>query len=111
VSFIEQGGARVAAIPHDIQAKKLDEILNQLNGLYIPGDYKEILDDEVYFNTVSKALRIAQKQNLEPNNHFPVMAVSYGHVSMLQTQMNTGHGMQDLPEFMVGKSVEINMAQ
>jgi hypothetical protein len=37
----------------------LENLLNSLNGLYIPGDYKEILDDEVYYNTVSKALRIA----------------------------------------------------
>lgn len=38
VKFLESGGARIVPVDYDVPQNKLYKLLDQLNGLYIPGD-------------------------------------------------------------------------
>ena len=45
VKFLESAGARVVPIDWNLPIKKLQEILAQINGVYIPGDQKLFVED------------------------------------------------------------------
>jgi gamma-glutamyl hydrolase len=82
IKFLEAAGARVVPVSYRYSYKKLKSTLKQLNGIYIPGDTNVILKNAKYMDTVSKILELAQDKNL--NDHFPLLAVSYGYLALIQ---------------------------
>lgn len=48
VQFIEQTGAKVIPVSYRLEKESMYRLLNQLNGLYIPGDSQELLTDGMY---------------------------------------------------------------
>lgn len=80
------GGARVVPVDYRLDEKELVNLLEQINGLYIPGDTKQTyLDPEVQIQ-VAKILRWAQEHNSDHAQHFPVVTMGYGMPTMLQSQ-------------------------
>ena len=45
VKFLESAGARVVPIDWNLSVNKMQEILHQVNGVYIPGDQKIYVED------------------------------------------------------------------
>jgi hypothetical protein len=60
-----------------------------LNGVYIPGDSKSLVnvDNFQFTQSVRSVLRWAQKHNEKEAQHFPILGVGYGALSMLKSQM------------------------
>ena len=60
-----------------------------MNGLYIPGNSKTLVahGDFPFTKTVQKILRWAQNHNEQHDQHFPIMGVGYGMLSMIKSQM------------------------
>lgn len=56
VEFLQAAGARIVPISYKTPQRKLFEELEQLNGVYIPGDTKSTLKSADYTYTVSKIL-------------------------------------------------------
>jgi gamma-glutamyl hydrolase len=52
VSFLEAAGARVVPINYRLHPQALGEMLEQVNGVYIPGDSASNLDNEKYMAAV-----------------------------------------------------------
>ena len=43
VKYLESGGARVVPISCDLPFNKIEELLSQINGIYIPGETESLL--------------------------------------------------------------------
>ena len=63
VKMLEAAGAKVIPINYQMHFKKIQGILNQINGVYIPGDKLSILQNEKYMNTVALILHYASDFN------------------------------------------------
>jgi hypothetical protein len=66
-----------------MEKDELIRLLEQLNGVYIPGDTKQTYLDSGFLETVSKILFWAQEHNSEEGKHFPIVATGYGFTAML----------------------------
>lgn len=51
VKFLEAAGARVIPIDMEMKDEKLEELLKQINGVYIPGDQKVYAIDSQHHYT------------------------------------------------------------
>lgn len=52
IKFLEQGGARVVPLSYRLDKNQLNSLLNQVNGVYIPGDSPKILENDRYLSGV-----------------------------------------------------------
>lgn len=82
VKYLEAAGARIVPISYKLDKNGLVNLLQQVNGVYIPGDHPDVLKNERYINTVREILFWAQDQNIK-DGHFPLVAVSYGYLAVM----------------------------
>ena len=52
VKYLEQAGARVVPISYKLDKNHLYQILEQVNGVYIPGDAPHIVKNKRFLSTV-----------------------------------------------------------
>jgi|LauGreDrversion4_2_1035121.scaffolds.fasta_scaffold211634_2 hypothetical protein len=43
VKFLEAGGARIVPVSYKLDQNQLNQVLSQVNGIYIPGDSPAVL--------------------------------------------------------------------
>ena len=93
VKYLESAGARVIPIDYTRSIEELHYMLENINGLYIPGDSKALLGggDEQYTMSLRKMLQWAQRHNEKESNHFPVLGVGYGSLALIKSQLNDDH--------------------
>jgi hypothetical protein len=86
---LESGGARVVPVDFELNDEQLSDLLGSLNGLYIPGDSKSLVQKGNYKFTemVRRILKWSQKHNEKEAQHFPILGVGYGSLAMLKSQM------------------------
>lgn len=72
VQFLEQAGVRVVPIDHRLPAEEIRALLDQVNGLYMPGDSQLAITDEVYKYAFMVATTHAEQLNWEADEHFPL---------------------------------------
>jgi hypothetical protein len=84
---LESAGARVVAVDYTLPVEELKMVLKQINGLYIPGDSKSLVQhgNFQFTNAVSTVLLWAQTHNEEDNSHFPIMGVGYGFMALIRS--------------------------
>jgi hypothetical protein len=106
--YLMAGGARVVPIDFRLPEDELVWELEQLNGVYIPGDCKATLDNEIFVNQVGQILNWAEKHNSDLSQHFPVVGMSYGYLAMLASQFRIDDDtvLEALPEAMVHESLQ-----
>lgn len=63
MQYLESAGARVIAIDYRTPNAELKKILNQINGVYIPGDHISTFVDDEYSYAVGQVLKFAQSHN------------------------------------------------
>lgn len=56
VKYLESAGARIVPVEHTISTFKMKKTLEQLNGIYIPGDSYEALLDKEYMSAVKEII-------------------------------------------------------
>ncbi len=56
IKYLEAGGARVVPISYKHDKNGLVNLLEQVNGVYIPGDHPAVLNNDRYMNTVKEIL-------------------------------------------------------
>jgi phosphoribosylformylglycinamidine (FGAM) synthase-like amidotransferase family enzyme len=84
---LESAGARVVPVNFNLDHEKMKTQLKQLNGLYIPGNSKTLVShgDYPYTKTVQRILRWAQVHNEVEDQHFPIMGIGYGMLSLIKS--------------------------
>ncbi len=105
VKFLESAGARVVPISYDLPENELLSLLGKLNGVYIPGENREVMENEQYHKTVKAILTFQQKQYVD-EHLFPVAVMNYGLSSALLAFV--GHKqdffLQELKEYSKGNN-------
>ena len=93
VKYLESAGARVIPVDFSRDENELAELLSQINGLYIPGDSKKLMQPgkvgEDFIKGVRKVLKWAQAHNEKESHHFPILGVGYGMLAMLKSQITS----------------------
>lgn len=83
VSFLESAGARVVPINYRLHPNALEALLEQVNGVYIPGNSASNLDNAKYMSAVLTILTWAQEHNTIKDKHFPLLFVENGYLALL----------------------------
>lgn len=110
VKYLQAAGARIVPVSYKLDADGFNSILGQLNGIYIPGDHPDILLNERYVAAVKQVLFWAQDHNSRQDQHFPVVAVSYGYIAlMMQAVRNEGTVMPVSDDQEIFNSLELNL--
>ena len=107
--FLEAGGARVVPVDYTLGAKELRKEFANLNGIYIPGDTKDSYENEQYLSAVKEILAFASTENLDSDKHWPVVAVSWGMLSLLRSQTSQISIFRDLSDHLVGEPLQQNL--
>jgi len=110
VRFLESSGARVVPIDYTLDNERMTQQLENINGLYIPGDSKSLVGSGnfQFTKTVQRALKWAQDHNEKEANHFPVLGVGYGMVSLIKSQLADD---DHLGTFEARGKLQLNLAQ
>jgi len=86
---LEGAGARVVPVDFEQEDDDLVKQLNQINGIYIPGDSEDLINDSHknfrYTKAVQRILQWSQKHNEKEESHFPIMSVGYGFLAMMKS--------------------------
>jgi len=72
VKFLEQAGNRVIPIDYTLSEEEIKPLLEQINGLYIPGDSQLAVTDSKYRDTFLYSMMYAEAQAYDEHVHFPV---------------------------------------
>ena len=59
VKYLESAGAKVMAVPWDVSPKELKKLMQKLNGMYIPGDQRSLLENPQFSRTVAAIVQYA----------------------------------------------------
>ena len=110
VKMLEAAGARPVPVDFTLEEEELEALLEQLNGLYIPGDAASLItphQEYDYTKRVREILRWAQRHNEAAEKHFPVLGVGYGMQAMVKSQTADDFYMAEVPQ---GENLQINLA-
>lgn len=90
---------------------RLARELRQINGVYIPGDHKGVYEDELHASKVSFILEWSANHNEGASNHMPIVATSYGFMSMLKTQIaiNEQTPIEEISQAHHGEPLQMNL--
>lgn len=69
---MEQAGIRVIPIDYNLPVDEIKELLEQINGLYIPGDSQLAVTDSKYKEAFLTAMMYSEAQSYDYHEHFPV---------------------------------------
>ena len=72
VQFLEQAGIRVIPIDYNLPEIELKELLEQVNGVYFPGDSHLAVTDEHYKSSFLEVMMFAEAKAYDNGIHFPV---------------------------------------
>ena len=97
VKYLESAGARVVPISYRLDKNGLYNILSQVNGVYIPGDHPDILNNERYLASVKEVLLFAQQHNID-GHHFPLVGVSYGYLAVMMQAIKIDETVRNVPQ-------------
>lgn len=84
-------------------------MLEQINGVYIPGDTKMSYLNSEYQFTILNVLSWAQRHNSVDDGHFPVAAMGYGFAAMIESQLETTNKLDLMPSDMVNQAMQQNL--
>lgn len=112
VKFLEAAGARVIPIDYERPYEELKKLFSQINGLYIPGDSKSLVNNanKEFAMTIRKITKWAQIHNEKESQHFPILGVGYGMMAMLKSQINELQGRKEFDKFVARGKLQQNLA-
>ena len=72
VQFLEQAGIRVVPIDYRLDLEERRALLDQLNGVYLPGDSHNTVTDAAYKAAFVQTLAYVENATYENKEHFPM---------------------------------------
>lgn len=72
MQFLEQSGVRVVPIDYTMSEEEIESLLNQVNGVYMPGDSQVDVDDAKYRQSFVTVMMYAEQLADKKKEHFPV---------------------------------------
>jgi hypothetical protein len=109
VKFLQSAGARVVPIDYRLKKAELYDLLIQLNGVYITSDSLESLQNKQYNDTIFSILEWTTAFNEEEDNHFPLVATSFGYLALVKALLRNRRGTLNMTADLIDTSLEINL--
>lgn len=98
VQFLEQAGIRVVPISFMDSADEITALLNEVNGIYVPGDSHKAITNVKYQESFSTILQYVQDQN-KAGDYFPMMLMGKA-VQTLVSQVGLSNNLlHDMKQF------------
>jgi gamma-glutamyl-gamma-aminobutyrate hydrolase PuuD len=72
VQFLEQAGIRVVPISYTDSKENITSILDQVNGVYMPGDSHKSIMNPIYHKAFTSILDYVIDHNKNMNDYFPM---------------------------------------
>jgi gamma-glutamyl-gamma-aminobutyrate hydrolase PuuD len=72
VQFLEQAGIRVVPISYTDSKENITSILDQVNGVYMPGDSHKSIMNPIYHKAFTSILDYVIDHNKNKNDYFPM---------------------------------------
>ena len=98
VQFLEQAGNRVIPIDYNLQEDELEELLSQINGLYLPGDSHQSITDEKYKSTFLASMVFAEEKAHMDHVHFPVFLMGNSLQTYIRSKSTTRGSITDMKQ-------------
>jgi hypothetical protein len=101
----------VVPINYKIKPSSINKLMASLNGVYIPGDNAYVLKNEKYMDTVARIMNYAiTLSSATANDHWPVMAVSYGYIAALKGVQVRDSVIKNVPSTLLAFNTTLRIA-
>lgn len=92
VKFLEQAGIRVVPVDYRMPMEERFELMDQLSGLYMPGDSQLAVEDEDYKAAFVQSLHYLETAVKEKKEHFPMFMMGNSLQTLVRaTQSKSGN--------------------
>ena len=98
VQFLEQAGVRVVPIDYRLPLEERRELLNQLNGVYLPGDSHNTITDEDYKSAFVQTLAYVENATFEEKEHFPMFLMGNSLQTLVRARQASGNNLADMTD-------------
>lgn len=98
VQFLEQAGVRVVPIDYRLTLEERRDLLDQLNGVYLPGDSHNTVTDENYKTAFVQTLAYVENATFENNEHFPMFLMGNSLGTLVRARQASGSNLSDMGE-------------
>lgn len=96
VQFLEQAGVRVVPIDYRLPLEERRSLLNQINGVYLPGDSHNTITDEAYKAAFVQTLAYVENATYEDNQHFPMFLMGNALQTLVRARQASAHNLRDM---------------
>jgi len=96
VQFLEQAGVRVVPIDYRLPLEERRNLLDQLNGVYLPGDSHVTVTDEAYKTAFVQTLAYVENATFENKEHFPMFLMGNSLHTLVRARQASGHNLADM---------------
>ena len=98
VQFLEQAGVRVIPIDYTLEKEELDQLLSQVNGVYMPGDSHLAVTDERYKSTFVDVIMHSEEAATDNGIHFPVFMMGNSLQTYVRSRSKTRGSITDMTD-------------
>ena len=108
VQFLEQAGIRVVPVDYRLSREERFALLEQVNGLYVPGDSQVAVQDEMYKDAFVQAMAYMENKVHEEKVHFPVFLMGNGLQTLARAKRTKNQKLENMTQ-QANKSLSIQM--
>ena len=96
VQFLEQAGIRVMPIDYRLPLEERFALLDQLNGVYLPGDSHNTVTAAAYKAAFVQTLAYVENATFENKEHFPMFMMGNSLNTLVRARQASGMNLADM---------------
>jgi len=96
VQFLEQTGIRVVPIDYRLSLEERREILDNVNGVYLPGDSHNTITDKAYKAAFAHTLAYVENATFEDKMHFPMFLMGNSLTTLVRARQASANHLTDM---------------
>ena len=104
VQFLEQAGVRVVPIDYRLDLEERRDLLDKLNGVYLPGDSHNVVTDEAYKAAFVQTLAYVENATYENKEHFPMFLMGNALTTLVRARQASGKNLSDMTKLRFANS-------
>jgi len=98
VKFLEQAGIRVVPVDYRLPMEERFELMDQLSGMYIPGDSQLAVTEEAYKAAFAQSLYYLETATHEKKEHFPMFLMGNSLQTLVRARQEKSGNLQSMKD-------------
>ena len=98
VQFLEQAGVRVVPIDYKLDLEERRALLDNLNGVYLPGDSHNTVTDGAYKAAFVQTLAYVENAAFENKEHFPMFLMGNSLQTFVRAKQASANTLTDMKQ-------------